>query len=393
MGSSNKQRINAAYDTVIVSHVTELFGPTNALIEYCERVGRNPRTILHPLLSESLVAVTKRADRNTGLGFVSSLPTLTPRAILDYALQGLATLRAASKYNSKSATYVGVDCFNCALGILLRKFGRVKLVVFYVIDYTPNRFGNILINSTYHWLDSFCARRADCVWNISERIQQVWGEKGIQPHQSIVVPVGITRAHINRGREGYRESNTIVIASSLTRYKGIDLVLDSMNEILRLHPQVRLEIIGSGPYEPELREHASRLSLGDSVEFKGRMEHDKLLEYMSSKGIALSPYQDDPASYTYYADPTKIKEYLSCGLPVITTRVPWIAADIERIPMGIAIDYDRTQLIQAVHKLLTDNCFYLLCSRHALEYIQALSWDGIFEKAFCATEYTVEKAK
>lgn len=393
MGNSRRLRNYGAYSTVIVSHVTRLFGPTNALIEYCQRVGRNPRAILHPLLSERLVTATKWAGRNAEMGTVSSLPTLTPKAIFVYAFQGIATLRAAIMYSGENATYVGVDCFNCALGILLRKFGRVKLVVFYVIDYTPNRFGNIIINYIYHWLDMFCARRADCVWNISERIQHVWEEKGIRPHRSIVVPVGVTRARNNRGREGCREFNTIVIASSLTRYKGIDLVLDSMGEILSLHPQVKLEIIGSGEYEPELREHAKRLSLGDSVAFKGTMDHGELLEYMSSKGIALSPYEDDPANYTYYADPTKIKEYLSCGLPVITTRVPWIARDIERIPMGIAIDYDRTQLVQAMNKLLTDHDFYLVCSRHALEYVRALSWDVIFKRAFRETERPIEVAK
>ena len=41
---------------------------------------------------------------------------------------------------SKFDLYVGADNLNATMGVILKKLGRVKRVVFYTIDYVPYRF-------------------------------------------------------------------------------------------------------------------------------------------------------------------------------------------------------------------------------------------------------------
>src|SRR5690606_6446004 len=68
--------------------------------------------------------------------------------------------------------YVGVDNFNAFWGVILKKLGWVKEVVYYTIDYVPVRFQNPVLNDVYHWMDKFCVRNADVVWNVSPRIAE-----------------------------------------------------------------------------------------------------------------------------------------------------------------------------------------------------------------------------
>jgi len=96
----------------------------------------------------------------------------------------------------------------------------------------------------------------------------------------------------------------------------------------------------------------------------------------------LAPYLENKTSFSYFCDPTKVKEYLACGLPVIITRVPWIWQKIEKKPMGLAIDYQKQALKDAILKLLSDSELHSLCRKNGLHFSKNLDWDNIFLKAF-----------
>ncbi|MFN8216559.1 MAG: glycosyltransferase family 4 protein [Solirubrobacterales bacterium] len=55
--------------------------------------------------------------------------------------------------------------------------------------------------------------------------------------------------------------------SGASSYKGHHRVIAAFPEVLRERPDARLLVVGTGPYEPELREQAAALGVADSVEF------------------------------------------------------------------------------------------------------------------------------
>jgi glycosyltransferase involved in cell wall biosynthesis len=125
--------------------------------------------------------------------------------------------------------------------------------------------------------------------------------------------------------------------------------------------------------------------VAERVDFLGLMNHEELFTYLPTCRVALAPYVPDPANYTYYADPTKPKEYLACGVPVVITRVPWVAELIEQRPMGIAIDYSEEQLAEACSRLLSDEAFWQKCRKEALAYAKEIDWSAIYVKAWDQT--------
>jgi glycosyltransferase involved in cell wall biosynthesis len=365
---------------VEVTHITEIYGPAQALENYLRKNTREFIVIAHPLPSSSLNYSICKVYTNDELRKDFRYRTFRFLEIVSYMQHFLLTLFILMKIRKKIDIYIGIDNLNAFVGILLRKVGFVNKVIFYVIDYTPKRFENKIFNALYYLLDVICAKNADYIWSVSKRIARIWANLGIEYRKNIIVPIGVELREIRKLSDIRR--NVLVFVSHLTRSKGVQLAIEAMEDITKKFPEVMLEVIGTGPFEKELMKIVKRKRLEDKVKFLGAMDHERLMQYLPTCGIALATYEPDPNSITYYADPTKPKEYLACGLPVIITRVPWIAEEIEKRPMGIAISYDKKELVNAVVKLLSDDIFYELCKRNTIEFVSELDWNKVFDEAF-----------
>ncbi|MGE5408211.1 MAG: glycosyltransferase family 4 protein [Syntrophothermus sp.] len=60
---------------------------------------------------------------------------------------------------------------------------------------------------------------------------------------------------------------TVATVGRLERYKGHHRVIEAFPEVLRQVPEARLQVVGTGPYEPELRRLAARLGIAERTEF------------------------------------------------------------------------------------------------------------------------------
>ena len=125
------------------------------------------------------------------------------------------------------------------------------------------------------------------------------------------------------------------------------------------------------------------MGVAENVEFKGFIKDHKDVENILTKcAIGLAVYEPDPDSFTRYADPSKPKQYMACGLPVIITAVPWVAEEIEKKHMGLVIKYDKNALAEAIIKLLKDDKLYTESRENAIKFASELDWSTIFTQAF-----------
>jgi glycosyltransferase involved in cell wall biosynthesis len=280
--------------------------------------------------------------------------------------------------------FVGVDCLNASAGLVLRALGRVRRVAFYVIDYTPKRFKNPVLNAVYARVDRLAATRSDMVWNLSERMRDVRRGQGVAEDRNRLVPVGVELGGVAAVPRAKVKRRSLLYMGALMHDKGLQLMVDAFPEVLKKVPDAELHILGFGPFEAELKRLVKASPARARIRVPGGLAHDALFKVVPGYGVALAPYLDDPGSYTWWCDPTKPKEYLACGLPVIITRVPWIWERVAdpRKPLGLAIDYRRGELVEACVRLLKDDRFYWRCRRNALEFAATLGWDGIYARAF-----------
>jgi glycosyltransferase involved in cell wall biosynthesis len=104
----------------------------------------------------------------------------------------------------------------------------------------------------------------------------------------------------------------IVSSGRLERYKGHHLVIQALPEVIRAVPEARLRILGSGPYEAELRTLAERLGVADRVEITSIPPADR-----TAMSRALAEASVIAALSEYEAHPVGVMEALSIGRPVV----------------------------------------------------------------------------
>ena len=289
----------------------------------------------------------------------------------------------AMAYQGKLDIYFGVDPLNAFVGIILKKIGKVKKVILYTIDYTPKRFKNKLLNWVYHRIDSFCVQECDFVWNLSDRMTKARMEKGIKKcvHQ-IVVPIGVNFDNIQRQEQSKVNRRYFVYMGHLRKKQGLELVLDGFNDIVKEVPDARLVIIGGGSLEAEIKEMVAKNNLSNYVEFKGYLaEHSEVEKTLTTCGVGLALYEPGYDSITWYTDPSKPKQYMASGLPVIITAVPQISEEVRLRNLGVVIDYNKKSFVAGALRLLHDDKLYFECRENAIEFVSSMSWDNIFSKS------------
>jgi glycosyltransferase involved in cell wall biosynthesis len=284
---------------------------------------------------------------------------LIPLGVLMYFVAISLALR---KVRKEYDLYIGISHTFAFWGIILKKFGIVKSVAYYCLDYyipeTKLIFYNLFMR-LLNRIDRFNVKRADYLWDISPKIpeyRQKIGKLKASSYKSIVASMGYSRAlrkckdftQINRWDIGF--------VGSLTANQGLQLLVESLPGILKELPQVRVKIIGQGPFMPDLKRIVSENDLEGNFNFLGFIKDEsEMLDILSGCAIAVAPYSDSIENKNIFcADTGKPKLYAFIGLPIVATKVLAFSEDISRSKAGIGIDYKKEDLKNACVYLLSD---------------------------------------
>ena len=309
--------------------------------------------------------------------------------IFYYFKDFLFTILFVLKTGRKFDFCLAVDNLNTLSALILRKFGIVKKVIYYTIDYTPKRFLNPLFNLIYHKIDKFCCYHTDLIWSSSNRMKKARQKKGLDLKRcadEIIVSDGCHFKEIKRPIKKKINRFKLVFMGHLIANKGVDLILRSLPLIVKKYPKTILTIVGAGPEEKKLKSLAQRLNIRKNIIFTGFIKsHQELERIIANCGIAIAPYVPDPKSFTFFSDVGKVKVYLACGLPVLITDVPEIAKEIEREKAGAIFKYKKDSLVEKLKMLLENDKLYFQFRKNALAMAKNLDWEDIFNEALDKT--------
>jgi glycosyltransferase involved in cell wall biosynthesis len=284
-------------------------------------------------------------------------------SILRYLTEIISTTTMALlRTFQQPLVFIGVDPLNACSGILLRKLGKVKKVVFYSADYTKERFKNKFLNACYHALDRWSARNADVVWSVSTRIVDERKKMGLSDEKNMFVPNIPSNAYekyLANQRDPYRLITLGVLGDQID-FKGM---IDAVETLAPEIPQLTVAIVGTGPKEEELKREVRQRHLDDRIHFLGYLSHDRALEEISKSGIGLALYNGN-WSFNYYGDSMKCREYFCFGLPVITTDTHSTVEDIKEANAGIVCEMNRDATVKAIRTILSNYDTY---ARNALQ--------------------------
>jgi glycosyltransferase involved in cell wall biosynthesis len=168
--------------------------------------------------------------------------------------------------------------------------------------------------------------RADKLIGVSEFEVETFRDRLKLPaSRFVVVPNGAEIGAVDLPAAGPSDVNLIISVGRLERYKGHQRAITAMPGVLRALPGARLQIVGTGPFEAELRAIAARLGISEHVEFVSVASGDRqsMAEVFlrSSLVVLLSDYE---------AHPISVMEALALGRPVLVTHTSGLAELAER---------------------------------------------------------------
>lgn len=281
---------------------------------------------------------------------------------------------------------IACDNLSVISAFLLRKAGLIRRVIYYSVDYSPKRYTNPFLNNLYQYIDKVACRISDGNWVTVEEIISAKVQAGLDLKRSApfqVVPIGFIKENISVKPIHKINKFNLVFVGVLYEKQGLQLVIKALPKLIKKFPQIRLTIIGSGPFETQIKNLVKKKNLESYIEFKGYItSHKEIVKILTGRGIGLATYIPSLGDFTYYADPSKIKLYLLCGLPVITTKVPPIAKEIIRQKSGCVINYSEQDLENNLEYLLKDERRYLKFRENALDMAKAYDVNLILNKAF-----------
>jgi glycosyltransferase involved in cell wall biosynthesis len=292
--------------------------------------------------------------------------------------------------NDKYDLIICLDCLNLLSGFVLKKLGRTKYLIYYSIDFTSKRFIFNWLNFIYIFLDKIAYRYADEVWNVSDGIRDLRRELkySLSPQKEKTVPVGIYPEDYNRNIN--KDKNTIVYLGSLSKLMGVQLAIHALPKLLHDYPSLKLEIIGTGEFESYLISQVIDYHLTNNITFISSIDKNFIISRLYSGYIGIAPYENLVNSYKKYCDPTKIKEYFAAEIPVIITKVPRISVDIEQLHLGLAINYNQADFINAIKQLISNHILYNDYTNNISKYIKRYYWNNIFDKALKYYNHTTK---
>ena len=270
--------------------------------------------------------------------------------------------------------YTGAIC-----GIFLKKIGFIKKVIYWAIDWFPQRslkevqLLTFIGNSLAHpYLDRISATKSDTTWNFTQRIINARHNRWKTMPLNIPVEKVITPPLLLRNSKLYNlaeKKKRVGYIGILKEGQGIELAIETISHLKKEGIELNLDIIGTSRYEQYFRDYAKKLDAEENVVFHGYLDDQSLANIVESWICGLSLFEGGEKNYSYYTWSSKIGMYLSYGLPVVMTRVPEIADEIEREKAGIIVYYDVKSVSTAICRLAIENDKFIEYQGNVIKFV------------------------
>ena len=139
------------------------------------------------------------------------------------------------------------------------------------------------------------------------------------PDNATIIANGVNISEITYV-DSSEQYNDVVFAGRLIPEKHVDLLINAISRVQKVHPHVKCKIIGNGPSETHLKQLTSSLNLENNITFEDFYEdQNKLYSVIKSSSLLVLPSRREGFGMI-------VIEANACGVPVATLNNPMNAA-------------------------------------------------------------------
>ncbi len=149
-------------------------------------------------------------------------------------------------------------------------------------------------------------------------------------------------------------ANTILCVARLVPKKGVDVLLQAAALLAPRYPELRVDIIGTGPLADDLLRLRDEAGLADVVHFLGTATSCEVSEAMRNARVVVLPCRVDDSG-DRDGMPTVLVEAMAHGVPVISCDVAGVSELVRDGVTGLLVASDDSPaLAEAIAELISD---------------------------------------
>ncbi len=166
----------------------------------------------------------------------------------------------------------------------------------------------------------------------------------------------------------------LITSSRLVPWKGQQLLIEIMPELMNKYQNINLWIAGDGPEEKNIKSQIANLKLSENVFLLGKLSHNELFRHLRKADIFLLNTDYEGLSH-------QILEAIHLGVPVITTNVCSNSELIENEKSGFLVEYNnKEELKKAISCLIEKPEFKELFVKNAKNRLADFQWERLVEE-------------
>ncbi len=113
------------------------------------------------------------------------------------------------------------------------------------------------------------------------------------------------------------DKKIIGFVGSLLKHQGVDILIDAAPSIIEHGKQVNFLIIGEGPMKKIWIDMVNKRGLENAFNFTGQIDYQSLPIWIARMDVCVAPFLLSAG----LRSPVKIFDYLSCGKPVVASKI------------------------------------------------------------------------
>ena len=177
-----------------------------------------------------------------------------------------------------------------------------------------------------------------------------------------------TDSHPDGNSKPYTK-RTLGVVSRLEPIKGMDLVVPAFAEVLKVHPDTQLLVVGDGSLRASMEQQAVELGCADHIRWVGRQPQEELPQWYGQMDIVLMPSRSEGFGLTAI-------EAMACGCVMVasdTGGLPEVVRD------GVCGLLHRTEdiddMANKISTLIGDPALYDKLRTQSLQEVEKYSFE------------------
>lgn len=217
--------------------------------------------------------------------------------------------------------------FHCIVSVIFGKLFKKKVIALVTSSGPGSDFLKIrkspygrLFERAFHNVDRLITL---CRLSSGEAVRAGFAETPLRR-----IPNGVDTAAFAPASEAESETETVLFVGRLIQSKGVQVLLEAFGVLAEERADARLAIVGDGPMRKQLETAAGTMTCRDRVFFYGN--RNDIVDFMKSATVFVLPSFVEGL-------PNALLEAMSCGLPVVASRVGGIPDAVSDGDNGILV--------------------------------------------------------